>query len=63
MKKYKVIRNNCCDFELDEIVELSDKKAASLINKIEPIKEEAKPKSTRSSKKKEVPVTEDKETV
>lgn len=63
MKKYKVIRNNCCDFELGEIVELDDKKAASLINKVELVEEEKKESPKRSSKKKEVPVTEDKETV
>lgn len=62
--KYRVVRKNCLNHQLGDEIELTKEQADALVNKVELIKEEPQPvKVKRSSKKKEVPVTEDKETV
>lgn len=36
-KKYEVTHKNCLSFKVGEIIELTDKKAKSLVNKIKPV--------------------------
>ena len=51
-KKYEVTHKNCLSFEVGEVVELTDKKAKSLVNKVKlivkkEVKQEVKQKGSK----------------
>lgn len=55
-KKYEVTRKGCLNFDLGDIVELTDDKARSLVNKVKPFvkpKEQVKKVDSKKSKSKD----------
>jgi len=48
--KYKVIKKNCLKHSVGDIIDLTEKQAKHLVNKVEPVKEVVKPKSKKASK-------------
>ena len=51
--RYEVIARNCLDYEVGEIIELTDKKAESLVNKVKPTEIISKKAAKKVAKKSE----------
>lgn len=52
MKKYEVIKKHALNYEVGQIVELSDAQALALVNKVKLVEPEPeKPKATAQNKK------------
>ena len=50
MKQYEVVQKGCLNHAVGDVIELTEKKAKCLINKVKLVEVEEKPKKKRSKK-------------